>query len=76
MLRSATGMGWSERLSYRVGPTVPGHGPKVGPAPCGGFFIFSIFFYNSRNLYKLLKYVEITIMLKKIQNKFPQNNLE
>jgi hypothetical protein len=68
--RSAASVGEPERLGCWARPIVPGRGPKAGPALCGGFFIFSIFFYNSRNPYKFLKYVEITIRLEKYEINF------
>jgi hypothetical protein len=51
-------------------PTVLGLGPKAQPSTVRGFFYFSISFLNYRNSYKILKFVQNEIKLRKIRNKF------
>jgi hypothetical protein len=50
--------------SHWAGPTLLGLGPNSSPTLCAVFSVFC-FRLNCRNTYKLLKYVENTIRLRK-----------
>jgi hypothetical protein len=74
--RVLRGMGRPQRFLPLGQSSNVGLWATVKPNNVRHFSSFFIFFYNSRNLYKLLKYIENKIQLRKIQIKFCENPLE